>query len=379
VCLADASTGEMKLAECGWEEAGSVLSRTRVAEWLVPSPVETSVAPRLDAALAGLGGARSAVPVARYLDATRPPARWSTVVADAHADLPLALAASAAALDYLDRTQGGLAAQMTRVERWNEESLLRYDAATARHLELFAPQPGGEAAHTLWYHLNLAATAPGSRRLRSWLERPLASLAAIRTRRTPSPPGSSRRRRAARSARRCAGCRIWNASRRASPAARPRRAIWGTARRPAPHPGPRDGPRQLGPPVVRGRLPPARRAARAGRALERALVAEPPVVARDGDIVKPGFDELRDSLHALARSGKQWIAELEASERERTGIPSLRIGYNKVFGYYIEITNSHRDKAPSDYERRQTLTNAERYVTPALKAREAEVLGPRGS
>ncbi len=167
VCLADASTGEMKLAECDWEEAPSVLSRSRVAEWLLPTPLEESVASRMDAALAGLAGARSSLPVARWLDESRPPARWSTIVADAHADLPLALSAAAAALDYLDRTQGGVAAQMTRVERWSEETLLRYDAATARNLELFTPQPGGEAAHTLWHHVNVAVTAAGSRRLRA--------------------------------------------------------------------------------------------------------------------------------------------------------------------------------------------------------------------
>ena len=182
VCLADASTGEMKLAECTWTDAPTVLARTRVAEWIVTEPLEDEVAPRLEAVLTGLGGTRSRVPVARYLGATRPPARWSQTVADAHADLPLALAASAAALDYLDRSQGGIAAQMTRVERWSEEAVLRYDAATARHLELFTPQPGGEAAHTLWAHLNVTVTAAGGRRLRGWLERPLASIPMIEAR-----------------------------------------------------------------------------------------------------------------------------------------------------------------------------------------------------
>ena len=376
VCLADASTGEMKLAECAWDEAASVLSRTRVAEWLVPSPVEESVAPKLDAALAGLGGARSSVPVARYLDATRPPARWSNVVADAYADLPLALAASAAALDYLDRTQGGMAAQMTRVERWNEESLLRYDAATARHLELFVPQPGGEAAHTLWYHLNLAVTAAGSRRLRSWLECPLASLPAIRARQdavaawleTAAPRGSFREALRGLPDLERLSARI--ACGKATP--RDLGALRDALQRiPDLATGLANSGNAAFAAAARALVVPPGLAER----LEKALVTEPPVVARDGDIVRAGFDELRDSLYALSRSGKQWIAELEASERERTDIPSLKVGYNKVFGFYIEITNSHRDKAPSDYERRQTLTHAERYVTPALKEREAEVLG----
>jgi DNA mismatch repair protein MutS len=104
-------------------------------------------------------------------------------------------------------------------------------------------------------------------------------------------------------------------------------------------------------------------------------VDEPPVASRDGDIVRDGFDAHRDSLYELSHSGKRWIAELESRERQRTGIPSLRVGFNKVFGFYLEVTNAHRDKVPADFERRQTLTNAERYVTPDLKAREAEVLG----
>ena len=376
VCLADASTGEMKLAECTWEEAGSVLARTRVAEWLVPTPVEDGIAPKLDAALAGLPGARSTVPVARYLDDSRPPARWSTVVADAHADLPLALAASAAALDYLDRSQGGVAAQMTRVERWNEAAVLRLDAATARHLELFSPQPGGEPSHTLWYHLNIAVTAAGSRRLRSWLERPLASLGAIHERQqavaawlaTEAPRGSFREALRGLPDLERLSARV--ACGKATP-----RDLGGL----------RDALQRLpdlAAGLVRSGGEAFTSAARAmsvppalAERLAAGLVDEPPTVSRDGEIIRSGFDGLRDSLYELSHSGKQWIAELETSERERSGISNLKVGFNKVFGFYLEITNSHRDKVPADYERRQTLTNAERYVTPALKARESEVLG----
>jgi len=373
VCLADASTGEMKLAEVAWGDAGALLSRTRVAEWLLPEPVEDVVAPRLETVLAGLTGARSTVPVARYLGAAEPPARWSTHVADALADLPLALAASAAALDYLTRTQGSAPQQMTRVERWSEDAVLRYDAATARHLELFAPQPGGEPAHTLWHHLNLAVTAGGARRLRAWLERPLATLPAIHARQEAVAAWFEAARGSFREALRGLPDLERLAARIACAKATPRDlgALRGALGR---LPGLAEGLAAAGeafastagalavPPELFVRL-------------RSALVDEPPVASREGDVIREGFDELRDSLYALAHSGKRWIAELEASERERTGIPSLKVGYNKVFGFYLEITNAHRDKAPADYERRQTLTNAERYVTPALKAREAEVLG----
>ncbi|MFO7768718.1 MAG: DNA mismatch repair protein MutS, partial [bacterium] len=108
--------------------------------------------------------------------------------------------------------------------------------------------------------------------------------------------------------------------------------------------------------------------------LSGALVDDPPVQTGEGDIFRGGYDEGLDRLREMASSGKEWIAELQASERERTGIPSLKIGYNKVFGYYLEVTKTHTDKVPEDYIRKQTLVNAERYVTPELKEKEDEVL-----
>ncbi len=376
VCLADASTGEMKLAEITWADVPAVLTRTRVAEWLLPVPVDEPLADRVEQALSGLSGARSELPVARWLAGDRPPARWSTHVADAHADLPLALAAAAAALEYLDRTQGGTALQMTRVERWSEDALLRFDASTARHLELFAPQPGGDVAHTLWHHLNVAVTAGGARRLRGWLERPLASLDGIRARQDAVGAwlASDAPRAAFREALRGLPDVERLSARVACGKATPRDL---GALREALERVPRlaasladSGSSGLAA-LARTLVAPPGLAARLGAA----LVDDPPVSSRDGDIVRPGYDSLRDSLHDAAHSGKRWIAELEASERARTGIPSLKVGYNKVFGYFLEITNAHRDKTPADYERRQTLTSAERYVTPALKEHESEVLG----
>lgn len=105
------------------------------------------------------------------------------------------------------------------------------------------------------------------------------------------------------------------------------------------------------------------------------LTERPPAVLADGDVIRPGFDPELDELRDLRDGGKQYIATLQQRERERTGIGSLKVGYNRVFGYYLEITNAHTDKVPPDYERRQTLTGAERYVTPELKDYEARVLG----
>jgi DNA mismatch repair protein MutS len=112
-----------------------------------------------------------------------------------------------------------------------------------------------------------------------------------------------------------------------------------------------------------------------GADLAQALVERPPATLEDGDAIRPGYDHELDDIKAARDGGKQYIASLQNRERERTGIGSLKVGFNKVFGYYIEITHAHRERIPADYERRQTLTGAERYVTADLKEYEAKVLG----
>ncbi|MES1259690.1 MAG: DNA mismatch repair protein MutS, partial [Gemmatimonadota bacterium] len=109
--------------------------------------------------------------------------------------------------------------------------------------------------------------------------------------------------------------------------------------------------------------------------LDRSLVPRPPIALADGDVIAPGCDAALDELRDLRDNGKQSLAGIQQRERERTGIQSLKVGYNKVFGYYLEITHANTAAVPADYERRQTLSNAERYVTPELKEFEAKVLG----
>jgi len=101
---------------------------------------------------------------------------------------------------------------------------------------------------------------------------------------------------------------------------------------------------------------------------------DPPVTIREGGMIRDGFDETVDRLRSARRDGKQWLAELEEQDRERTGIKNLKIKYNKVFGYYFEVTNSYKDMVPEDYVRKQTLANAERYTTPRLKELEDTIL-----
>lgn len=109
--------------------------------------------------------------------------------------------------------------------------------------------------------------------------------------------------------------------------------------------------------------------------IESSVQEEPPISVREGDIIKDGYNEEVDRLRSAKTQGKSWLADVEAKEREKTGIKNLRIKYNKVFGYYLEVTNSFKDQVPDYYVRKQTLTNAERYITPELKELEDTILG----
>lgn len=109
--------------------------------------------------------------------------------------------------------------------------------------------------------------------------------------------------------------------------------------------------------------------------LENSIAEEPPITIKDGNVIKNGYNAELDELRYIITNGKEWISELESREKEKTGIKNLKIGYNKVFGYYLEITKSHLHLAPEYFIRKQTLANAERYITPELKEMEAKLLG----
>ncbi len=109
--------------------------------------------------------------------------------------------------------------------------------------------------------------------------------------------------------------------------------------------------------------------------IERAIVENPPLTIQEGGLIRPGYDAELDELRSISEGGKDWLLHYQEKERQRTGITSLKINYNKVFGYYLEVSNVHKDKVPVDYIRKQTLVNAERYITPELKEWEEKILG----
>src|SRR5262249_17962157 len=111
--------------------------------------------------------------------------------------------------------------------------------------------------------------------------------------------------------------------------------------------------------------------------LARAILPEPAAIVREGGVIADGYSRELDELRALQTNSGEFLAALEARERDRTAIPNLRVAYNNVHGFYIEVTNAHAQKVPADYRRRQTLKNAERYITPELKAFEDKALSAR--
>ena len=293
-----------------------------------------------------------------------------------------ALGAAGALLRYARELKPGGLPHLARPRVLRRGDVLPLDEMTRRNLELVEPLRPGAAVGgtTLLEVLDRTMTPMGARLLRGWLLAPLVDPAAINARLNAvdvlvaDGRGRDRVREAldgVRDLERLAG-------RAALGRATPREL---GALRDSIHRLP-DVRAALDGLEARGRAPLLEEAADRfdllqdlGDELARALVERPPAQLAEGDAIRPGYDRELDELKDARDGGKRYIAGLQARERERSGIASLKVGFNKVFGYYIEVTNPHKARVPAEYERRQTLSGAERYVTPELKEYEAKVLG----
>ena len=313
-------------------------------------------------------------------------------------DEDAALRAAGAVLAYAEYTQGddGPLSYVTRLRRYDPRDRLRLDAAAQRSLELFENRGIG-ASDTLFDALDETSCALGRRCLERWLRRPLIDADAIRSRhdavgeladRTLVREGVADALGTAYDLERLVG-RIS----RGRADARDLRSLHATL---AVVPelkatlagtngvgGPESGgdadadadanfPRTDHLRDLRDRLD---ELTEVRELIDDAIAANPPPEITEGGVIREGFDGDLDDLRATEREGREWVAELEASERERTGIDSLSVGHNQVHGYYIEVTDANLDRVPDDYRRRQTLKNSERYYTPELKEREEEIVG----
>ena len=291
-------------------------------------------------------------------------------------DKPLAIAAAAALLGYVEETQKQRLPHLTSIAVESGDGAIAMNAATRRHLELDS-RVDGDTRTTLLGVLDSTITPMGGRLLRRWLHRPLRDRATLRFRHhAVSTLIDSGVAEHLREAFRALGDLERILSRIALRSARPRDLS--TLR---------DGLGLL--PAVRSLLQPldSPRLRELGDSLGEhdahaallasAIVPQPPVLARDGGVFAEGYDAELDELRTLSTNADQFLIELEARERAATGIATLKVGYNRVHGYYIEISKGQSDKAPTHYSRRQTLTGAERYITEELKQFEDKVLSAR--
>jgi DNA mismatch repair protein MutS len=355
------------------EELFSELARLKPAELLVEENLETS------AQLAAFTGLKARPPWHFELDAATRTlcAQFGTrdLTGFGCTDLPQAVRAAGCLLQYVKDTQRSALPHLSGLNTESRDEALLMDAATRRNLEI-ETSLAGRPEHTLAGVMDRCATPMGSRLLRRWLARPLRDHAVLNF-----------RYQAVETLRDAGTAELCEELRAAGDLERIiARVALKTAR-------PRDLAQVR---LVLTRLPRLRALLAScdspllaelehgiGEHLEtqallsRALVAHPPMLIRDGGVIAAGYDPGLDELRHIAENADQYLLDLEARERARTGLPSLKVGYNKVHGYYIEISRAQAERAPADYIRRQTLKGAERYITPELQAFEGKVLSAR--
>ena len=290
-------------------------------------------------------------------------------------DMDLGVVAAGAALYYLGETQKGTVPHVRKIKRYSKDEHIALDPETKRNLELVQSIQDDGHEGTLVSILDETETPMGGRRLRAWLVRPLRDVGRIRHRLDAVEAFVDDR--TLRDDLREELNQMGDLERLAGKVATGRAApgdliaIKHTLRRL---------------PNVLGLLTDAdsdalgaieddlRPCPEMVDRIQSALVDDPPAKISEGGLIRDGYSEELDELRTIAKKGKDWVANLEKEESERTDIPSLKVGFNKVFGYYIEITDTHADKVPEDYIRKQTLVDSERYVTPELKEKEETIL-----
>ena len=290
--------------------------------------------------------------------------------------MPRGIAAAGALLQYVTDTQKAALPHLQSIRTEMRDDAVIMDGPTRRNLELEASL-SGHHQHTLAGVMDRCRTAMGSRLLRRWIQRPLRDTGVLRARYQALDAL-------------LAGGAVEALQERLDGIGDVERILARVALRSA-------RPRDLsGLCAALGRLPDLRRqlgaiespllsalADQVGehrdqyRLLDRAIVDNPPMLIRDGGVIAEGYDDELDDLRATSGNADQYLVDLEARERERLGIATLKLGYNRVHGYYIEISKAQASKAPVEYVRRQTLKSAERYITPELKEFEDKVLGAR--
>ncbi|MES2674207.1 MAG: DNA mismatch repair protein MutS [Pseudomonadota bacterium] len=290
--------------------------------------------------------------------------------------LTTALCAAGCLLSYARETQRTALPHVRSLAHENRDEAVIMDAATRRNLELDTNLNGGDE-HTLFSVLNRAATSMGSRLLRRWLNRPLRDIGQLNLRQTAI--ATLQLNYAFESINKVlkqVGDMERILGRLALRSTRPRdlsRLMMSLACYPELQ---TELAKQSSPLLIQLAQQISTFPALVDL-LTRAIIENPPVVIREGGVIADGYDVELDDLRNISTNAGQYLLDLETRERERTGISTLKVGYNRVHGYFIELTSAQSEKAPADYIRRQTLKNAERYITPELKEFEDKALSAK--
>ncbi len=288
--------------------------------------------------------------------------------------LPLAIQTSGAILQYLEQTQPDAIQALTRISTYSTGDFMILDGATRRNLELTETIRKGGTHGSLLSILDQAITPMGHRCLRQWISKPLLDLETI-----------TRRQDVVEKFFQNALDRTQFRSQliKLNDLERLSLRIVGDTAQPRDLVGIRATLQRI--PEIKGTLSSQnlglgtildnlQTSEEVIQLLENAIADEPPATLQNTGVIKPGFSEELDNIIEMSRHAREWISNLEGLERARTGIKTLKVGYNKVFGYYLEVTHSNTLQVPPEYIRKQTLVNAERYITPEMKEYESLVL-----
>jgi len=363
------SSGEFKLMETSIDELASELERLRPAELVLPDDFTLGLLSELSLPKKKLPAWQfdhesSQQTLTRHF-ATRDLSGFGVE------ELHVAVGAAGALLEYVKSTQGVNPAHLATLAVEHPGDLIRMDAATRRNLEL-TETIRGEAAPTLFSLLDRCATAMGSRLLRSWLHHPLrnhatiaARLDAVRALVADYSPLLAQLREVADIERISARIALRSARPRDLSALRDSLCKLGDTLPLLSN---------LDSALLQELLQALPLANGLIAELSAAILPEPATFLRDGGVINHGFSPALDELRAIQTNCGEFLLQLEARERERSGISTLKVEFNRVHGFYIEVTKAQSDNVPDDYRRRQTLKNAERYITPELKEFEDKAL-----
>jgi DNA mismatch repair protein MutS len=382
MALVDLSAGEVRTLEGTWSEAkllADEIFKAAPKEILYPQGAEDALRRVLPPA--GSNGAALSPAEGWLFD---PPQASQVVLGHFGAkslagfgleDRPRAVAAAGALIAYIKKVRQDSLALVHRISYLNAAGHLVLDATTVRNLELVRNLRDGKTKGTLLDVIDLTMTAPGGRLLRSWLLRPLRDISEITARQDAIAEGlgATIARREIRETLKGVHDLERLVGKIALAAAHPRDLV-ALKTSLAPLPAIEREIRAFSSVLFKDMAGRWDNAADVAALIGKAILDEPAFLLSEGGIIKDNWNAELDDLRAVSRSGKGFIAQLESRERERTGIGSLKVRYNKVFGYYIEVSKPHLDRVPADYMRKQTLVNSERFLTPELKEYEEKVL-----